>query len=249
MTAPEIIRKLKKLGNAKNVEGMARFGITAKKIYGVCTPNLMMIARQVEKSPSFVKAPADAKALADKPKDRHDLAQQLWQSEIFEARILAGMIDRPEWVTDKQMDAWVSDFDSWAVCDSNCMRLFSETKFAHKKVWQYARSGKEFIRRTAFALIASLTVHDKKASDEVFIKYLPLIKKYATDERNYVRKAVNWALRQIGKRNLALNKKAIACAEEILRIDNKTARWIAGDALRELKGEAVQKRLKIKHKI
>lgn len=223
MTGPEIIKELKKLGSAKNVEGMARFGIIAKKIYGVCAPDLMTIARQAGKD--------------------HELAQELWQSGIYEARILAGMIDRPEWVTAKQMDSWTADFDSWAVCDSNCMRLFSKTKLAHRKVWQYSRSKKEYVRRTAFALIASLTVHDKRSPDEVFIKYLPLIKKYATDERNYVRKAVNWALRQIGKRNLALNKAAIACAEEIKNINSKSARWIAGDALRELQGEAVRKRL------
>jgi len=224
MTSREILKKLKTLGSVKNIEGMARFGITAKKAFGVCAPDLMAIAKQAGKN--------------------HELAQELWRNEVYEARILAGMIDRPEWVTAKQMDAWVGDFDSWAVCDSNCMRLFSGTKFAHKKVWQYAKSNKEYVRRTAFALIASLVFHDKKALDSVFVKYLPLIKRYATDERNYVRKAVNWALRQIGKRNLALNKKAIACAEEIRKMENKTARWIANDALRELKGEAIQKRLK-----
>jgi len=226
MTVSEIIKKLKKLGSAKNIAGMARFGITAKKVYGVCTPDLMMIAGQAGKN--------------------HELAQKLWRSGIYEARILAGMVDRPEWVTPKQMDIWARDFDSWAVCDSNCMRLFSKTPFAHKKVWQYAKSPQEYVRRTAFALIASLTVHDKKSPDAIFAEYFPLIKKYATDERNYVRKAVNWALRQIGKRNLALNKKAIACAKEIQKIKSKSARWIAGDALRELQGEAVQGRLKNK---
>lgn len=226
MIASEIIKKLEKLGSAKNVAGMARFGITAKKAFGVCAPDMMAIARQ---------AGSD-----------HKLAQELWRTEIYEARILAGMVDRPEWVTAKQMDAWTADFDSWAVCDSNCMRLFSKTSFAHKKVWQYAKSNKEFIRRTAFALIASLTVHDKKSPDEVFAGYFPLIKKYATDERNYVRKAVNWALRQIGKRSLALNKAAITCAMDIAKLDSKAARWIAADALRELRGEAVQRRLKNK---
>jgi 3-methyladenine DNA glycosylase AlkD len=175
------------------------------------------------------------------------LAGRLWQSGIFEARILAGMVDRPEWVTVEQIDAWIKDFDNWAICDSTCMRLFSRLgTLAHKKVREYARSEKEYVRRAAFALIASLVVHDKKSGDDVFIKYLPLIKKYSTDERNYVRKAVNWALRQIGKRNLKLNKAAIALAGEILKVNSKTARWIAADALRELSSEAVLKRLKNK---
>lgn len=239
MTAPEIIKKLEKLGHPKNIAGMARFGITAKKAYGVCAPDLMMIARQAGKDLSFAKA----------SKGKHELAQELWQSEIYEARILAGMIDRPEWVTAKQMDGWTRDFDSWAVCDSNCMRLFSKIPLAHKKVWQYAKSNKEFVRRAAFALIASLAVHDKRSPDAVFTEYLLLIKKYATDERNYVRKAVNWALRQIGKRNLALNKAAIACAQEIKKINRKSVRWIAADALRELKGKAVKERLRLKRSI
>jgi len=233
MTSQEIIKKLKSLGSARNIKGMARFGIVAKKVFGVCTPDMMAIAKQAGKSPSFAKA----------PEGRHQLAQQLWRTGIYEARILAGMIDRPEWVTAKQMDVWTRDFDNWAVCDSNCMRLFSKTDLAHKKVWQYAKSEKEYIRRTAFALIATLAVHDKKSPDEAFIKFLPLIKKYSTDERNYVRKAVNWALRQIGKRNLKLNKEAIKLAQEIAKINSKSARWIAADALRELKSEAVRKRL------
>ncbi len=224
MTAPEIIKKLEKLGSAKNVAGMARFGIVAKKVFGVAHPDIDRLARQIGKN--------------------HQLARTLWQSGIHDARILAGQIDRPEWVTAEQMDAWTKDFDNWGVCDSTCGRLFSRTgQLAHKKVWQYVKAKQEYIRRTAFTLIAALAVHDKKSSDELFIKYLPLIKKYVTDERNYVRKAVNWALRQIGKRNLALNKAAIACAKEIKKIDSKSARWIAGDALRELQGEAVQKRL------
>lgn len=224
MTAPEIVKKLKKLGSAKNVAGMARFGIVSKKKFGVAHPDIDRLAKEIGRD--------------------HGLALVLWSSGIHDARILAGQIDRPEWVTAKQMDSWTRDFDNWGVCDSTCGHLFCRTgQLAHKKVWQYAKSNKEYVRRTAFALIATLTVHDKKSADEVFIEYLPLIKKYATDERNYVRKAVNWALRQIGKRNLALNKKAIACAEEISKINSKSARWIAADALRELRSEAVRKRL------
>lgn len=225
MTDKEILKKLKSLANSKNVAGMARFGIITKKVFGVAHPDIDNLARKIGKS--------------------HDLALSLWSSGIHDARILAGQIDKPEWVTVKQMDNWTKDFDNWGVCDSTCGHLFSRTgQLAHKKVRQYAKSDQEYVRRTAFTLIATLAVHDKKSPDEVFIKYLPLLKKYATDERNYVRKAVNWALRQIGKRNLALNKKAIACAEDIKKINDKTARWIAGDALRELQGATVQKRLK-----
>jgi len=221
MTASEIIKKLKSLANSKNVAGMARFGIITKKAYGVAHPDLEKIARQAGKD--------------------HALAQALWLSGFHEARIIAGLIDRPEWVTGGQMDAWTRDFDSWAVCDSICGHLFSKTDFAYKKVWQYARRREEYVRRTGFVLMATLAVHDKKLTDGAFLKFFPLIKKYATDERNYVRKAVNWALRQIGKRNFALNESAIRQAEEILKIDSKSARWIAGDALRELKSEAVKR--------
>ncbi|MBU2036951.1 DNA alkylation repair protein [Patescibacteria group bacterium] len=223
MTASEIIKKLKKLGSAKNVAGMARFGIITKKAFGVAHPDIDKLAREIGKN--------------------HGLAQELWLSQVHDARILAGQIDRPEWVTAKQMDSWTRDFDSWGVCDSTCMHLFSRTTLAHKKVWQYAKSNKEYIRRTSFALMAALAVHDKKAGDSDFIKFFPLIKEYATDERNYVRKAVNWALRQIGKRNFKLNKKAIKLAREIIKIDSRAARWIAADALHELKSEAIKQKL------
>jgi len=221
-----IIRELKMAGSQKNVAGMARFGIVTKKIFGVTHPDIERIAKKIGKN--------------------HKLAKELWSSGIHDARILAGQIDKPEWVTASQMDAWTRDFDSWGVCDSTCMHLFSKTILAHKKVWQYAASNKEYVRRTGFALIASLAVHDKKSSDKAFVKFFPLIKKYATDERNFVRKAVNWALRQIGKRNQNLNKLAVKTAEEILknRKGNRASRWVALGALRELKSEAVQGRLK-----
>lgn len=229
MTAPEVIKKLKQKGSAKNIAGMKRFGIFSKNILGVPKAILDSLAKEIGRD--------------------HALALALWKSGIYEARILAGFIDKPEWVAPKQMDAWTRDFDSWAVCDSTCMHLFSKTSLAHKKVRQYAKSDKEFIRRTAFALMATLAVHDKQSPDKAFLDFFPLIKKYATDERNFVRKAVNWALRQIGKRNAALNKKAIELAREIIKINSKSAKWIAGDALRELQGEAVQQRLKNKKKI
>ncbi|MFI5145290.1 MAG: DNA alkylation repair protein, partial [Ignavibacteria bacterium] len=163
-----------------------------------------------------------------------------------DARILAVYLDEHSLITEEQMETWVKDFDSWDVCDQCCGNLFDKTKFAYKKAVQWTKPAHEFTRRAGFALMASLAVHDKKADDSEFIKFLPLIKKYSTDERNFVKKAVNWALRQIGKRNASLNKAAIGCANEILLTDNKAARWIANDALRELKSEAVREKLGIR---
>jgi len=142
------------------------------------------------------------------------------------------------------MDRWVEDFDSWDVCDQVTSRLFDKTPFAYKKVHEWTKRDEEFVKRAGFAMIAALSVHDKKASDKEFEKFLPMIVRESKDERNYVKKAVNWALRQIGKRNKALNRKAIKTAERIRKIDSRSARWIATDALRELKSDAVQRKLK-----
>ncbi len=156
---------------------------------------------------------------------------------------LAFLIDEPSKVTEKQMEQWVKEFDNWAVCDGCCMNLFDKTIFAWKKAVEWSRRKEEYEKRAAFALMAVLAVHDKEAEDKQFLSLLPIIKREAVDERNFVRKAVNWALRQIGKRNLALNKKAIQVAKEIQKMDSRSARWIAADALRELTGTAVQRRL------
>lgn len=177
----------------------------------------------------------------------HELAEKLWKYGYSETRIMASMIDDPQLVTEDQMERWVVAFDSWDVCDQCCMNLFRKTPFAYKKISEWSKREEEFVKRAAFTLIATLAVHDKKADDEKFIELFPLIIRESTDPRNYVKKAVNWALRQIGKRNLNLNKEAIAVAEEINKIDSKTARWIASDALRELKSEKVQERLLIKN--
>jgi len=174
----------------------------------------------------------------------HLLAQRLWNSGVHEARILAGMIDPPEEVTEKQMERWVMDFDSWDVCDQVCSNLFDRTKFAHKKAMDWSKRGEEFVKRAGFVLMATLAVHDKEAGDKEFLKFFPIIKREARDERNFVKKAVNWALRQIGKRNLHLNQKASKTAKEIQGIDSKSAKWIASDAIRELTSETVQKRLR-----
>ena len=223
MQYTEIIQKIKSLANPKNVEGMARFGIDTRNTYGVSIPVLRKMAREAGKD--------------------HELALALWESGIHEARLLACFIDRPDMVTGEQMEGWVKDFDSWDVCDQCCSNLFDRTPAAHEKAVVWCEREEEFVRRAGFVLMACLAVHDKKASDETMSEFLPIIKREAIDERNFVKKAVNWALRQIGKRNLNLNEMAIKTAGEIKQIDSKSARWIAGDAIRELTGEKVQRKL------
>jgi 3-methyladenine DNA glycosylase AlkD len=223
MQYEEIIRKIESLADPAAVQGMARFGINTQRAHGVSFYVLRDMAKKIKKD--------------------HTLAQQLWASDIHEARLLATFIDRPEMVTEAQMESWVSDFDSWDVCDQCCGNLFDRTEFAHRKAVEWSGREEEFVKRAGFVLMATLSVHDKKAGDGVFIKFLPIIKREATDGRNFVKKAVNWALRQIGKRNLNLNRAAVKVAEEIRQTDDKSARWIAADAIRELTGEAVQKKL------
>ncbi len=215
MKTSEVLARLQKDANPKNVEGMARFGISAKNTLGIPIPVLRSLAKEIGKS--------------------HTLAQDLWKSGIHEARILAAFVDEPTEVTEQQMDAWIKDFDSWDVCDQVCANLFDRTRFAFAKAAQWVGHEQEFERRAGFALMAALAWHDKAATDTQFEPFFVLINKYATDERNFVKKAVNWALRQIGKRNASLHPKAIACALEIEKLDSKSARWIAKDALRELR--------------
>lgn len=220
----KIVRELRSMSNPKNVEGMQRFGIRGGEMLGISVYEIRRMAKNIGKN--------------------HELAQKLWDSKIHEARMLACFVDDPKQVTEEQMDRWTGDFESWDICDQCCSNLFDKTPFAEKKIFEYSKRSEEFVKRTGFVLIATRSVHDKKAKDSEFEKYLPIIKRGATDERNFVRKAVNWSLRQIGKRNLTLNRKAIKIGEEIRRIDSKAARWIANDALRELKSEKVKKRLK-----
>ena len=224
MEHQEIIKKLNSEANPKNVEGMARFGINPKNTLGVSVPVLRKMAKEIGRD--------------------YKLAQQLWNSGIHEARMLACFIDEIVKVTEKQMEKWVKDFDSWDICDQVCGNLFDRTNFAWKKVFEWTKRKEEFVKRAGFVLMATLSVHDKKAKDKDFEKFFPLIKKHSIDERNFVKKAVNWALRQIGKRNLNLNKKAIKLAKEIQKINSKSAKWIANNAIRELESNSVQKRLK-----
>ncbi len=223
----EIIEKLKSLRNPKNIEGMSRFGINPNNTYGINMPVLRKMAKEIGNS--------------------HALAQELWKSGIHEARILASMIDEINRVAGAQMDSWARDFDSWDVCDQTCMNLFSKTRIAVGKAVEWSRNEEEFIKRAGFAMMACIAWTRKDAKDSDFEKFFVEIKKSSDDERNFVRKSVNWALRQIGKRNLALNRKAVAVAKDILKQDSRAAKWIATDAIRELTGAAVQKRLKSKN--
>ena len=214
MQYSEIIKKLKSKASRKNLEGMVRFGINPKYALGVNVPALRDICKKTGKD--------------------HKLALSLWKSKIHEARILACLIDEPKKVGRKQTEAWLKDFNSWDLCDQCCMNLFDKMPGAFQKAVEWAGRKEEFIRRAGFSLMASLAFHDKSAKDKEFEEFFPIIKKHSTDQRNFVRKAVNWALRQIGKRNLSLNKKALKVARDIQKIDSKTAKWIAGDAIREL---------------
>ena len=228
MNCGEILQLLASRPDPRAVEGMARFGIVAKKVYGGWpVPALKKLAREIGRD--------------------HVLAQELWAAEFFEARALATLIDEPAKVTSRQMNQWAKDFDNWAICDGACINVFRYTRLAHQKCVEWSARPQEFVKRAAFALMAGLAVADKTANDEAFLRFLPLIKSAAVDERNMVKKSVNWALRQIGKRNAPLNRAALAVADEIHRLDSRAARWIASDARRELASPAVQQRLKARN--
>lgn len=203
---------------------MARYAIRAKKAFGVSKPQQDAIALKIGKN--------------------HALGEQLWKTGIHDARILGMLISEAERVTPSQMERWVKDFDNWDVCDGTCCHLFVDAGAAWEKAIAWSKREKEFEKRAGFALGAFLAVHDKRAGNRAFQKFLRAIEREAWDERNFVRKAVNWALRNIGKRNMVLNRAAIRSAERIRKQEHSAAKWIAGDALRELKSEAVQTRLR-----
>ncbi|MBU0591551.1 DNA alkylation repair protein [Candidatus Micrarchaeota archaeon] len=241
MNHREVISRLKQLG--KNTkpgykEGMARFGIESSNALGVPLPEIRKFAKEIissEGSPFGRKAPDVGSKLVDiEIGKNHELALSLWQTNIHEAKTIATLIDDPKLVTENQMDDWANDFYSWDICDQCCSNLFDKTPFYKKKIIEWIKSEKEFVRRAGFVLMATSAVHDKKAPDAQFIEYLPLIKQYSHDKRNFVKKAVNWALRQIGKRNISLHKHALALAKELRQTEDKTARWIGSDAAREL---------------
>jgi 3-methyladenine DNA glycosylase AlkD len=226
--AKAILAELKSLGSEENRAGQARFGINTKRAYGVSMASLRPIKRRLKRD--------------------HELAAALWETRVHEARILAALIDEPKKVTPEQMDAWVAEFDSWDLCDQVTSKLFARTPYVEKKIEKWAKDSNEFVRRAAFALLAAYTVHGKDVPDADFLKFLPLIEKHSKDPRNFVKKAVNWALRQIGKHSVALHGPALALAEKLAASDDKTARWIGKDAVKELTDPVQIARIKARSK-
>jgi 3-methyladenine DNA glycosylase AlkD len=220
----DVLDKLQSKARPEQLEGMAKYGMTIEQRLGISVPDMRKLAKEIGRD--------------------HKLALDLWGTGIAEARIVAGMVGDPAKLTEEQMEEWVKGINSWDVCDQVCHNLFEKNQLAWKKIVDWSEREEEFVKRTAFSLIACLAWHDKKASDEKFIELLPIVIREATDERNFVKKAVNWALRNIGKKNLKLNGAAINAAKEIQRLDSKAARWIASDAIRELESDAIQSRLR-----
>jgi 3-methyladenine DNA glycosylase AlkD len=214
---------LKRHSTKRTRDGMARYGIPSDNALGVSV--------------------GDIRALGKRLGRNHELAAALWSTGVYEARMLTSFVAEPTRVTSTQMDRWARDFDNWAICDTLCFHLFDRTPHAWQKVEKWHNRREEFVKRAAFALLASLAVHDKAASDELFEKSLLLIERAATDERNFVKKSVNWALRTIGKRNPALNAPAVMLAQRLAESPQPAARWVGKDALRELTSPAVTRRL------
>lgn len=219
----EVLDLLYAAADSDRLEGMNRYGISIEKRMGVKVPEMRKIAKQVGVD--------------------HTLALELWQTGIPEAMIVASMVDDPAAVTEAQMEDWVVDFNSWDVCDQVCMNLFEKTPFAWTKINEWVKREQEFVKRAGFALIACLAWHDKSSPDENFIELIPLINIGATDDRNFVKKAVSWALRNIGKRNRNLNRVVLEAAENLKASESKTARWIGSDTIRDITSPAAQRRL------
>jgi 3-methyladenine DNA glycosylase AlkD len=220
----DIIKQLESNGSETNRQGMARYGISVDKAFGVSLPLIRNLAKAHQKD--------------------HKLALQLWETGFHEARMLATMIDDPAQVTEVQMEQWVLDFNSWDICDQCCSNLFDKTPFALQKIFEWAEREEEYVRRAGFVMMACVAVHDRNMEDDAFKSFFPLIIKYTTDPRNFVRKAVNWALRQLGKRNQVLYDNALAISANLMKSENKTARWIGSDAYRELMGKTAINRMK-----
>lgn len=217
MTCAAVLKRLRALGSAENVAGMARFGISTNKALGISVPPLRTLAKELGRN--------------------HPLALQLWDSGVHEARVLAAFIGSPAELTEAEMERLVLEIDSWDICDQICGEFFNRHPLACQKAVAWSKREEEFVKRAGFVLMARLAVHDKKADDATFLAFLPLIERESIDERNMVKKAVNWALRQIGKRNMALHEAAVLSGERIAKLKSKAARWIAADALRELRNE------------
>ena len=217
------LKWMEKRGTKRNRDGLSRYGITAKKVFGISVGDMRKLAKELGRS--------------------HALAQALWRTGWYEARMLASMVGEPARVTPAEMDRWAKAFDNWAVCDTLTFVLWDRTPHAWPKVREWASRKEEFVKRASFAMLASLTVHDKAAPDERYREGLVLIEREATDDRNFVKKAINWALRSIGKRSPMLNTEAIAVAKRLAASESSAARWVGKDALRELNSDSVRRRL------
>jgi 3-methyladenine DNA glycosylase AlkD len=224
MTVEQVLRELGKHTNKKSLTGMARFGINTSKAFGISIPTIRGIAKEIGPD--------------------HKLALELWKTGYHEAKILCSMIADPAKTTPVLMNKWVKDFDSWDVCDQCCNNLFVNTPYSKEMIYEWNDSPLEFVKRASFVLMAVSAVHAKNLNDNDFLQFLPLIEKYSVDERNFVKKAVNWALRQIGKRNRNLNSIAIDFSSNLAKIDSKSAKWIANGAIKELTNRKIQLRLK-----
>lgn len=219
----ETLRWLEKRGTKANRDGMARFGIVADKVYGVSMATMKSQAKKLGKD--------------------HDLALALWDTGWYEARILTSFVDEPLRVTPAQMDRWARGFDNWGICDSICFHLFDKTPHAWSKIEQWSKRDDEFVKRGAFALLAAVALHDKKAPDAPFMKSLKLVEKAADDERNFVKKGVSWALRSIAHRNKAMHSASLALAEKLAASDDKTKRWIGKDVLKDITRPMILKKI------
>ncbi len=217
------LQELERMATTRDRENLSRFGITADKAFGVSMANIQKLAKRLGRS--------------------HELAAALWETGWYEARMLTSFVDEPARVTPAQMDRWCRDFDNWGICDTLCFNLFDRTPHAWAKVAQWSGKKDEFVKRAAFALLACLALHDKKAGDPAFIRCLPLIERAATDERNFVKKGVSWALRLVGRRNAALHAASVGLARRLAASEAAAARWVGKDALRDLTKPAVIRRL------
>jgi 3-methyladenine DNA glycosylase AlkD len=227
--AEDAVASLRRLASKRIHDGMARYGLPAEKAFGVSVGNIRKVAKRIGRD--------------------HELAAALWDLDWYEARMLAVFVDDPALVTPAQVNGWARDFDNWGICDTACFHLFDRTPFAFEMVSKLSDRRREFEKRTAFALLASLALHDKKAADTLFLERLDLIERAADDDRNFVKKGVSWALRGIGRRNLALNAATVALARRLSESANAAARWVGKDALRELVSPAVVRRLTAKRAV
>jgi 3-methyladenine DNA glycosylase AlkD len=224
----DVVARLRKLGSKSVRDGMLRYGIPNENAFGVSVGKIQKLSKELGRN--------------------HELALALWETGFYEARMLAAFVDDPKLVTRAQMDRWCKDFDNWGIVDTVCFKLFDVTPHAWKKVEQWSKRRDEFQRRAAYALLACLGVHDKQATNEKFIACFPLIEAAATDERNFVKKGVSWALRVIGRRNLELNNAATELAQRLADSPDPTSRWLGKEALREFKRPVVRRQLENKTK-